>query len=59
MTNSITELSSHYQLLVAQNCHAAPAVQKIVRQVVPKATNTRTHSKAHGVDIDIFAAVPW
>ena len=47
-----------FPLLVAQNCHGAPVIQKIVRQVGAKATDTRTQSKAHEVNIDIFAAVP-
>ena len=34
-----TELSSHFPLLVAQNCHGAPVVQEIVRQVGAKATD--------------------
>ena len=39
------------------NCHGAPVVQKIVRQVGAEATDIRTRSKAHGVSIDISAAV--
>ena len=60
---SITPIEIHRQLcqqsfpadfpvLVAQNYHEAPVVQKIVRQVGVKATDTRTQSKAHGVSID-------
>ena len=41
-----------FPLLVAQNCHGVPVVEKIVHQVGAKATDTRTHSKAHGVSID-------
>ena len=41
-----------FPLLVPQNCHGAPVVQKIVRQVGAKATGTRTQSKARGVSID-------
>ena len=52
---TITEFSSHFPLLVAQNCHGAP-VQKIVCQVGTKASDTRTQSKAHEVRIDISAA---
>ena len=39
-------------LLVAENCHGAPVVQKIVHQVGAKATDTRTQSKALGASID-------
>ena len=45
-----------FPLLVAQNCHGAPVVQKILLFVGIKATDTRTQSKAHGVSIDISAA---
>jgi transposase len=55
---TITELSSHFPLLVGRNCHGAPGVQEIVRQVGAEATDTRTQNKAHGVSIDISAAVP-
>ena len=51
---TITELCSHFPLLVAQNCHGSPVDQKIVRQVGAKATDTRTQSKAHGVSIDVY-----
>ena len=54
---TIVELSSHFPPLVAQNCHGAPVVQKIVHQMGAKATDTRTQSKAHGVSIDTSAAV--
>ena len=50
---TITELSSDFPILVAQNCYRVPAVQKIMRQVGAKTTDTRTQSKAHGVSIDI------
>ena len=52
---TIMELSGHFPLFVAQNCHGAPVAQKIV---CSKATDTRTQSKALGVSIDISAAVP-
>ena len=42
-----------FPLLVAQNCHGAPVVQKFVRQVGAKATDTRIQSNANGVSIDI------
>ena len=54
---TITELSSHFPLLVAQNCHGAPVVQKILREVGAKATHTRTQVNAHGVSTDISAVV--
>ena len=41
-----------FSLLVAHNCQGEPVVQKIVRQVGAKATDTRTQSKAYGVSID-------
>ena len=41
-----------FPLLVAQNCHGAPVVQKIVHQVGAKATDTITQSKAHGVSVE-------
>ena len=49
---TITELSRHFPLLVAQNCHEAPVVEKIMGQVGAKATHTRIQSKAHGVRSD-------
>ena len=55
---TIMELSSHFSLLVAKNCHVAPVVQKIVHQVVAKTTDTKTQSKVHGVSSNISAAVP-
>lgn len=55
---TIKELSNHFPLLVARNCHGAPAFQEIVRQVVTEATDTRTPKKAHEVSIDISVAVP-
>ena len=45
-------------LLVAQNCHGALVVKKIVSQVGAKVTDTRIQRKAHGVSIDISTAVP-
>ena len=45
---AITELSSHFPLLVTQNCHGASVVQKIVRHVGAKATDIRTRSKDDG-----------
>jgi hypothetical protein len=50
---TITELSSHFPLLVSRNCHGAPVVQEIVRQVGAEATDTRTQNKAHGVSMFI------
>ena len=38
---TIMERSNNFLLLVAQNCHGAPIVQKIVHQVGAKATDTR------------------
>ena len=38
---------AHFPLLVAQNCHGTPVVQKIVCQVGAKATDTTTESKSH------------
>ena len=54
---TITELSSHFPLLDAQNCHGAPVVYTIVRYVVVKATDIRKHSKDIEVSIGISAAV--
>ena len=54
----ITELSSNFPLLIVQNCHGAPVVQKIVCQVGSKATGARTQSKARGACYGISAAVP-
>ena len=62
-TQNITPIEIHRQccqqsfpedfsFLVAKNSHGAPVVQKIVRQVGAKATDTRTQIKAHGVSID-------
>ena len=53
---TFTELS-HFPLLVPQNCHGA-AVQKIVRHVAAKTTDTRTQSKTHGVSVNISAVAP-
>ena len=53
---TITELRSHFPPFVAENCHGAPVVQKIVHQTGAKATDTRTQTKAHGVSIDISIA---
>ena len=50
---------ANFPLLVAQNCHGAPVVQKIVCQVGTKATDTRTQSKIHAVSIDISVEVTW
>ena len=55
---TITEVCSHFLLLVAQNCYGAPVVQKIVFHGDAKATDIRIQSKVHGVSIDISAAVP-
>ena len=44
--------TADFLLLVAQNRHGAPVVQKIVHQVGAKAADTRTQSKAHEVSID-------
>ena len=43
---TITKLSSHFPLLVAQNCHGAPVVQKIVHQVGAKATEPEQKQSA-------------
>ena len=43
--------------LVAQNCHGAPVVQKIVRQVGAKATDTRTQNKAKRMESALTAVV--
>jgi hypothetical protein len=47
-----------FPLLVARNCHGAPVVQEILRQVGAEAIDTRTQNKVHGVSTDIYAAVP-
>jgi hypothetical protein len=39
---TITELSSHFPLLVARNWHGAPVVKEIVSPVGAEATDTRT-----------------
>ena len=41
-----------FLLLVAQNCHGAPVVQKIVLEVGAKATDTRTQCNPHVVSTD-------
>ena len=46
--------AAHFPFLVAQNCHGAPVVQKIVRQVGAKATDTGTQSKAHGIVVPLL-----
>ena len=55
----ITELINHFPLVVAQNCHGAPVVQKIVCQIDTKSTDIKSQSKAQGVSFDIFAVAPW
>ena len=55
---TITELNSHFLLLIAQNCHGALVVQEIAHQVDAKATDTRTQNQLHGVIIDMSAVVP-
>ena len=44
--------NSNFPLLVVQNYHGAPVVEKIVRQLGAKGTDASTQSKAQGVSVD-------
>ena len=53
----VNSTSSNFPLLVAQNCHGEPVVQKMVRQLGAKGADTRTQCKAHGISIHILWSI--